>query len=1069
MKNTSKKILSVVLSIMMVLSAMVFSTSAVDETWTAITNASELKAIENDLSGKYYLANDVEVGSDFLPIGWLDSGDTAFTGEFDGNGHTVSGLAIDSGSNTGLFAINEGTIKNLTVSNSEIVVSTQGGLIAGVNNESGVISNCSVSGSLIYGEFKTSTSQKYWLKSGYQVGGVAGLNKGTIEKCVNDNTDVRGWFEVGGICGRNEGTVSQCVGTGYINSTNSGIAATAQETRFKYAAEAAARFSAYTYGRAGGIAGFNSGTLENVVVRNATGNKYIGLAGFNTVGGICGMNEGLISKACATNVQFTFPSNGAQLYYPNGKVSGYSGTVYSWNNKFFHPIAATQQNGGTTENCLYASMKSGEIPSASFDEGGRGTFCSSDSLKGEDIYKENGWDFDNVWSIDPETQLPIPKFMACNHKWGDWKVTEEAACNKYGEQTRTCSLCSATETERIEKTAHSPEEAVKENIVPATCKAEGSYDLVVKCSVCGETISSKTVKTEKLAHTAETIPAVAPTCTTTGLTEGKKCSVCGETLVAQEEVPMTGHTEATREENRVEASCGTDGSYDLVTYCTVCKTVLKTEKKTIQATGEHNYVTEVEGSRIPATCKTEGKYTMQCACGATKEFTLKIDPTNHENVVIDEAIPATCETAGKTEGKHCEACGVTIIAQEEVKALGHNFGDWEVVTQATCTRKGLEKRICKNDASHVETRDIDAKGHDFGEWETVTPATCTEKGLEKRICKNDASHVETREINAKGHNYGDWEVVTPATCTVKGLEKRVCKNDASHVETRDIDAKGHTPAEAVKENIVPATCKAEGSYDSVVKCSVCGTELSRETVKTEKLAHTEETIPAVAPTCTTTGLTEGKKCSVCGETLVAQEEVPMTGHTPSEAVKENIISATCEAEGSYESVVYCSVCKAEISRETVTVAKTGHTPSEAVKENIVSATCEADGSYESVVYCSVCKAEISRETVVVPATGHSVTTVVGAKEATCTEDGYTGDKVCSVCGKVAETGSVIAATGHRDSNSDGDCDVCGKLLVNCNHMCHSRNKFVKFIWLIVNFFCSILKINKTCSCGIKHY
>ncbi|MDO4379569.1 MAG: hypothetical protein Q4D20_01725 [Clostridia bacterium] len=1043
MKNASKKLLSVVLSIMMVLSAMVFSTSAVDETWTAITDESGLKAIENDLAGKYYLASDIEVGSDFLPIGWLDSGDTAFTGEFDGNGHTVSGLAIDSGSNTGLFAINEGTIKNLTVSDSKIVVSTQGGFIAGVNNESGVISNCTVSGSLIYGEFKTSTSQKYWLKSGYQVGGVAGLNKGTIEKCVNDNTDVRGWFEVGGICGRNEGTVSQCVGTGYINSTNSGIAASAQETRFKYAAEAAARFSAYTYGRAGGIAGFNGGTLENVVVRNAAGNKYIGLAGFNTVGGICGMNEGLISKACATNVQFTFPSNGAQIYYPNGKVNGYSGTVYSWSNKFFHPIAATQQNGGTTEDCLYASMKSGEIPSASFDEGGRGTSFSADSLKGEDIYKENGWDFDNVWSIDPETQLPIPKFMACNHEWSDWKVTKEATCNKYGEQTRTCSLCSATETEKIEKTAHTPapavkenvvaatcgkegsydsvvycsvcgkelsretvtvaktedhtpseavkenevaatckaegsydsvvycsvcgkelsretvtvaktedhtpSEAVKENEVAATCKAEGSYDSVVYCSVCGKELSRETVKTEKLAHTEEIIPAVDATCTTTGLTEGKKCSVCGEILVAQKEVPMTGHTEATREENRVEASCGADGSYDLVTYCTVCETVLKTEKETIPATGEHNYVTEVEGSRIPATCVAEGKVTMQCACGATKEITLAIDPNNHSNVVTDEAIPATCETAGKTEGKHCEACNTVIVAQKEV----------------------------------------------------------------------------------------------PMT--------------------------GHTPSEAVKENEVPATCKAEGSYDSVVYCSVCKAELSRETVKTEKLAHTEEVIPAVDATCTTTGLSEGKKCSVCGEILVAQNEVPMTGHTPSEAVKENVIAATCETEGSYESVVECSVCGKELSRETVTVEKTGHTPSKAVRENVVAATCEAEGSYESVVYCSVCKAELGRETVVIPATGHSATTVVGAKEATCTEDGYTGDKVCSVCGKVAETGSVIAATGHRDSNSDGDCDVCGKLLVNCNHMCHSRSKFVKFIWLIINFFCSILKINKTCSCGIKHY
>ncbi|MDO4380529.1 MAG: hypothetical protein Q4D20_06630 [Clostridia bacterium] len=61
--KTSKKVLSIVLSVAMILSAMVFCISAADfdETWTAVTNADELKAIENDLAGKYYLANDIAV------------------------------------------------------------------------------------------------------------------------------------------------------------------------------------------------------------------------------------------------------------------------------------------------------------------------------------------------------------------------------------------------------------------------------------------------------------------------------------------------------------------------------------------------------------------------------------------------------------------------------------------------------------------------------------------------------------------------------------------------------------------------------------------------------------------------------------------------------------------------------------------------------------------------------------------------------------------------------------------------------------------------------------------------
>ena len=66
----------------------------------------------------------------------------------------------------------------------------------------------------------------------------------------------------------------------------------------------------------------------------------------------------------------------------------------------------------------------------------------------------------------------------------------------------------------------------------------------------------------------------------------------------------------------------------------------------------------------------------------------------------------------------------------------------------------------------------------------------------------------------------------------------------------------------MKENVVEATCTEDGSYDSVVYCSVCGEEISRDTVTVPALGHTEEIIPAVEATCTEPGLTEGKKCSV---------------------------------------------------------------------------------------------------------------------------------------------------------------------------------------------------------------
>ena len=138
----------------------------------------------------------------------------------------------------------------------------------------------------------------------------------------------------------------------------------------------------------------------------------------------------------------------------------------------------------------------------------------------------------------------------------------------------------------------------------------------------------------------------------------------------------------------------------------------------------------------------------------------------------------------------------------------------------------------------------------------------------------------------------------------------------------------HSPAEAVIENNVDPSCTAAGSYDSVVYCSECGEELSREIV----------TVPAL-------------------------------GHDPKAAVVENNVEPTCTEAGSYDSVVYCQRCNEEISRETVTVPALGHNPGEAVQENYVEPTATAEGGYDSVVYCTRCNAELSREHVTIPATG----------------------------------------------------------------------------------------------------
>jgi len=205
-----------------------------------------------------------------------------------------------------------------------------------------------------------------------------------------------------------------------------------------------------------------------------------------------------------------------------------------------------------------------------------------------------------------------------------------------------------------------------------------------------------------------------------------------------------------------------------------------------------------------------------------------------------------------------------------------------------------------------------------------------------------------------------------------------------------------------------------------------------------KTSHKVVIDAAVEATCTTTGLTEGSHCSACGEVLVAQTVVDALGHTEGAAVVENNVDPDCTTHGTYDSVVYCTVCDEELSRTTVVVPALGHTEGAVVVENNVAPDCTTYGTYDNVVYCTVCNVELSRITVVVPALGHTVV-VDAAVEATCTTTGLTEGSHCSVCNEVLVAQVVIPVAPHSAKiiaavaptctdagNTAGvECEVCG--------------------------------------------
>lgn len=175
--------------------------------------------------------------------------------------------------------------------------------------------------------------------------------------------------------------------------------------------------------------------------------------------------------------------------------------------------------------------------------------------------------------------------------------------------------------------------------------------------------------------------------------------------------------------------------------------------------------------------------------------------------------------------------------------------------------------------------------------------------------------------------------------------------------------------------------------------------------------HVEEVIAGKAATCTETGLTDGKKCSVCQEILVAQEEIAALGHT--EEVVEGK-AATCTEPG-LTNGKKCSVCGVTtVAQEEIEAL--GH-EEETVEGK--AATCTEDGIV-SHTHCSVCDKNFDAEgnelaTVVIEALEHEYESTT---TATCTADGVT-TYTCSCGDTYTEETEKL---GHIDENLDIDCD-----------------------------------------------
>jgi len=204
----ARRFLSLVLLLTLLAAASIGTVSAQDtEDTVTVSDAEELQEVGGDLDGDYALTDDIDASEvrNFNPIG---SRENPFTGTFDGGGHNITGLTMERGGNTGLFAAlgEGGVVRDVGLRNADVEGNGNVGGVAGFSR--GEIVRTYVTGTVE--------------GSGNRVGGIVGWQRGGNVTDSYSKASVSGQVDVGGLVGQGNGRIAESYAAGSVSGAQAG-------------------------------------------------------------------------------------------------------------------------------------------------------------------------------------------------------------------------------------------------------------------------------------------------------------------------------------------------------------------------------------------------------------------------------------------------------------------------------------------------------------------------------------------------------------------------------------------------------------------------------------------------------------------------------------------------------------------------------------------------------------------------------------------------------------------------------------------------------------------------------